>query len=97
MGPGFRNLYPNGNVLISGTDKIIEVTPDKQIVWSYSLGIDNYYAAVPVVNGDPIISDNYALCILTVSPSGTLVSSVGFPGHFLYSASFAYRLFFFHY
>ncbi|HME55585.1 MAG TPA: hypothetical protein VKM55_25490 [Candidatus Lokiarchaeia archaeon] len=70
---------PNGNVLITGTDRVIEVTMAKQIVWSYSMGIDNAYASVRLPNGNTVISNNFGLNILTVSPSGTLISSIGFP------------------
>jgi hypothetical protein len=70
---------PNGDVLISGTSKIIEVTPEKKVVWSYSSGIDNAYASIRLPNGDTVISNNYALDILTVSPTGALVGSIGFP------------------
>jgi len=28
---------PNGNILITGTTKIIEVTPDKEVVWSFGI------------------------------------------------------------
>jgi hypothetical protein len=70
---------PNGDVLISGTDKVIEVTPDKQVVWSYSTGIVNAFAAVRLPNGNTVISNNFGSSILWVSPSGTLVNSIGFP------------------
>ena len=77
---------PNGNILIAGTDKIIEITLAKQVVWSYSTGIDNAFVAIRLPNGNTVISDNYALCILTVSPSGTLLSSIGFPVAFFIPA-----------
>jgi hypothetical protein len=70
---------PNGDVLIAATDEVIEVTPAKQVVWSYSTGIVDAYAAVRLPNGDTVISNNFGSSILTVSPSGTLVQSIGFP------------------
>ncbi len=31
------NMLKNGNVLITGTDRVFEVTPDKQIVWMFKI------------------------------------------------------------
>ncbi|HMF34865.1 MAG TPA: hypothetical protein VKK79_25815 [Candidatus Lokiarchaeia archaeon] len=76
-----RGVTPlaNGNVLIAATDKVIEVTPAEQVVWSYSLGVVNAYAAVRLPNGNTVISNNFGSSILTVSPTGTLIKSVGYP------------------
>jgi hypothetical protein len=79
----------DGNVLIAATDEVIEVNPAQQVVWSYTAGIMDAYVAWRLPNGNTVISNNFGTSILTVSPSGTLVSSIGFPFGLLIPAAVA--------
>ena len=59
----------NGNTLIAETvtDRIIEVTPDKEIIWEY-VDIDHPTDAERLTNGNTLIADRNGTRIIEVTP-----------------------------
>ena len=69
----------NGNTLIADVNRIIEVTPDKEIVWTYRNWevLNAPYFAVRLDNGNTLITDWGNHIVIEVTPSDEVVWQYG--------------------
>ncbi|MBW6468842.1 MAG: hypothetical protein K0B85_06760 [Coriobacteriia bacterium] len=73
----------NGNVLVaSRTNEVLEISPSKRVVWSYTRLTDNpqlvnVYAAERLPNGNTLITDRRADFVIEVTPDKQVVWRYG--------------------
>lgn len=65
----------NGNTLITHTvpSDVVELTPAKRTVWTYSTGLVDPYGAVRLGNGNTLIADTYNNRVIEVTRSRNIV------------------------
>jgi 4-amino-4-deoxy-L-arabinose transferase-like glycosyltransferase len=77
-GPVDADLLDNGNLLVCDAvaGRVIEITDDGKLVWSYSDGLKQPMDALRLVDGNTLIADFDNHRLLTVSPSGEVISQL---------------------
>lgn len=70
MGAANSHRLENGNTLISesGANRVIEVTPDREIVWKYSEGLEYPWGVQRLENGNTLIAAKDSKRVVEVTP-----------------------------
>ncbi len=78
QGPVDADLLDNGNLLVCDAvaGRVVEITDDGKLVWSYSDGLKQPMDALRLVDGNTLIADFDNHRVITVSPSGDIVSQL---------------------
>lgn len=83
--PSIDQRLENGNTLIgdnvgmlnNSSARVIEVTPDKKIVWEYTEGLVGVYTLQRLENGNTLICDQFNDRVIEVNPAKEIVWTYG--------------------
>src|SRR6266568_6691542 len=81
--PVFVIHLPSRNIMIvdQGNNRVIEITRDGTIVWSYDQGLSGAAFASRLPNGDTLITDSSHSRVIEVTPKKQVVTAGAFPYH----------------
>jgi len=81
--PVFVIQLPSRNIMIvdQGNNRVIEITRDGTIVWSYDQGLSGAAFASRLPNGDTLITDSSHSRVIEVTPKKQVVTAGAFPYH----------------